>query len=217
MAPAKTSCDWLRWQLADSAFPTGGFAHSSGLEAAWQHDEVRNRADFHGWLLASLQQVARGQIPWLNMAYQQPTRLEELDNRCDAFTSNHVANRASRLQGRALLTAAERIFGTAFTPPTLGHFAPIFGVVGRTLEIPHLDTVRLCVYWHLKGVIAAAVRLNIMGPMEAQGLQHKMGSVAEAVVQRGATYDLDDLAQTNPVQELWQGAHDRLYSRLFQS
>jgi urease accessory protein len=37
--------DWLLWQLADSAFPTGGFAHSGGLEAAWQHGEIRNSAE----------------------------------------------------------------------------------------------------------------------------------------------------------------------------
>ena len=46
-APQRLSGDnqWLLWQLADSAFPTGGFAHSGGLEAAWQNGEVSNRGD----------------------------------------------------------------------------------------------------------------------------------------------------------------------------
>lgn len=26
--------DWIAWQLCDSAFPAGAFAHSGGLEAA---------------------------------------------------------------------------------------------------------------------------------------------------------------------------------------
>ena len=30
-------------------------------------------------------------------------------------------------------------------------------------------------------------------------------------------HTLDDIAQTAPLLELWQGAQDRLYSRLFQS
>ena len=37
--PAEMS-DWLTWQVVDSAFPTGAFAHSYGLEAAWQQGEV---------------------------------------------------------------------------------------------------------------------------------------------------------------------------------
>jgi urease accessory protein UreF len=28
------------WQIVDSAFPTGAFAHSFGLEAAWQQGEM---------------------------------------------------------------------------------------------------------------------------------------------------------------------------------
>ena len=28
--------DWITWQLADSAFPAGGYAHSAGVESAMQ-------------------------------------------------------------------------------------------------------------------------------------------------------------------------------------
>ena len=34
--------DWLTWQVVDSAFPTGAFAHSFGLESAWQQGEVED-------------------------------------------------------------------------------------------------------------------------------------------------------------------------------
>src|SRR6266853_826452 len=101
---------WLLWQLADSAFPTGGFAHSAGLEAAWQHGEIRTATELRQWLFASLNQLACTALPFVNAAFAEPQRLTELDQLFDAFTSNHVANRASRLQGKALLGSAERIF-----------------------------------------------------------------------------------------------------------
>ena len=53
--------------------------------------------------------------------------------------------------------------------------------------------------------------------VEAQTLQHRFGPKAEAVLTRCASLTLDDLAQTSPLLDLWQGAQDRLYSRLFQS
>ncbi len=34
--------EWLTWQIVDSAFPTGAFAHSCGLESAWQQGEVED-------------------------------------------------------------------------------------------------------------------------------------------------------------------------------
>lgn len=45
---ASSSCkQWASWQLLDSMLPTGGFAHSQGLEAASQS----------GWVTDSLESV----------------------------------------------------------------------------------------------------------------------------------------------------------------
>ena len=226
--------DFLLWQLADSAFPTGGFAHSAGLEAAWQHGEVRNRAELLAFLETNLHQLGRAALPFVNTAYDEPERLAELDELCDAFLSNHVANRASRLLGRAFLTAVERIYLERRTPIRLenndalkradseigapfAHLAPVFGVCLRQLEVPRDTAIRLFFFNHLRGILAAAVRLNIVGPMEAQMLQHRLAPLAEQVAVRSAPFTLDDLAQTAPLLDLWQGAQDRLYSRLFQT
>ena len=70
---------------------------------------------------------------------------------------------------------------------------------------------------HLRSVLAAAVRLNIIGPMEAQMLQHRLTPKAEEIRTRCESLTLDQIAQTAPLLDLWQAAQDRLYSRLFQS
>src|SRR6267378_1245945 len=71
--------DWLLWQLADSAFPTGGFAHSLGLEAAWQHGEVRNRTELVSFVEAGLQQLGHAALPFVTASYAEPERLAEFD------------------------------------------------------------------------------------------------------------------------------------------
>jgi urease accessory protein len=159
-------------------------------------------------------------LPLANAAHAAPERVVEIDHLCDAFTTNHVANRASRLQGRAFLLAAERVFkvnlgdGIALQ---CAHLPPAFGCVMRLLEIDSETMRRLFVFQHLRGVIAAAVRLNLVGPMEGQVIQSEMSVDAEAVVAAAAQLGPEDLAQTAPLLDLWQGTQDRLYSRLFQS
>ena len=61
--------DLLAWQLVDSAFPTGSFAHSGGLEAAWQSGEIPNLAALEGFAVAVLEQTGHGTLPLLNAAY----------------------------------------------------------------------------------------------------------------------------------------------------
>jgi urease accessory protein len=152
--------------------------------------------------------------------------LLKINQLCDAFTSNHVANRASRLQGQAFLIAAERTFGgeplkalrAAFRNPDLpAHFAPLFGAVGALLEIERAELANLFMFLHLRGWIASAVRLGIVGPMEGQRTQFQLSDYAGSVARRCSSLTLDDVAQAAPLLDLMQANHDRLYSRLFQS
>jgi urease accessory protein len=212
---------WLLWQLADSAFPTGGFAHSNGLEAAWQHGEVRGRAELLAFIEAGLHQVGHASLPFVLAAYDAPEDLAGIDAYCEAFISNHVANRASRTQGHAFRAAAERVFAPEIrdrqSAIKFAHFAPMFGACLRRLEVSRETTARMFLFHHLRGVLAAAVRLNIVGPMEAQMLQRKLSPNAEAILRACGRLTLAQAAQTSPLLDLWQGAQDRLYSRLFQS
>ena len=160
------------------------------------------------------------------VAHAQPDRLIELDLLCESFTLNHVANRASRSQGRALFSSAERIFALpelqALRPgrpgqPACFHLAPMFGVIARSLGLNCVTTSRLFLFMHLRALIASAVRLGIVGPLAAQTMQRSLGGRAEEIVEMCQSLTIDDIAQTSPLLELWQGTQDRLYSRLFQS
>lgn len=205
-------------QLADSALPAGSFAHSGGLEAAWQLGEIPDRDHLAPFLEASLRQATTAALPFVMAAHRDPSHLPELDAHCDAWTSNHIANRASRLQGRAFWTALSHAFlPHASPPPTPGHFAPAFGTLLRELVLPAETTAQLFLFLHLRGLLSAAVRLGIVGPLQAQGIQFRLASTTDTLAQRAQSLELDDLAQSAPLLDVFQGVQDRLYSRLFQS
>jgi urease accessory protein len=216
--------DLLAWQLVDSAFPTGGFAHSGGLEAAWQSGEIPNTAALEAFARAVLEQTAYGTLPLLNAAYAKPSRFDELDQLADVFLINPVANRASRVQGRALAATAARIWpnepvtSVASRVDTgIGHQGPVMGAVFAALNLRLAVAQQVCLYTAVRGVLAAAVRLGIAGSYESQRLQHDLGPSIAAAADRARDFDERNLAQTAPIVDVLQAAHDRVYSRLFQS
>jgi len=216
--------DWLTWQIVDSAFPTGTFAHSWGLESAWQHGEIDGAAALRAFLEASVHQAGHGALPLVNAAYDEPDQLEALDEIADAFLVNHVANRASRIQGRTLAATAARVWPLpglelldARVQGTCAHAAPVSGAVFRTLGLTRASTQRVVLFGAARGVLSAAVRLGIVGSYEAQGLQQASGPWLDRVADECAGLTVSDLAQTAPLIDILQAGHDRLYSRLFQS
>ena len=214
----------LVWQVADSAFPTGAFAHSFGLEAAWQHGEVRDVPELQRFLDASLCQAGHAALPFVTAAYRAPRQLEQLDALADAFLINPVANRASRVQGRTLAATAARVWPSARTrelsargTTSCAHLAPLSGAVFAAIGLSLVSAQRVTLYGVARAVLSAAVRLGLIGSYEAQRLQYACGAQLDEVLDRCGTLGTEDLAQTAPLLDILQAGHDRLYSRLFQS
>ena len=214
----------LTWQIVDSAFPTGAFSHSWGLEAAWQFGEVPDVNALRAFVDAAVLQSGHSYLPFMNEVHRDPESLELVDTIADAFLVNTVANRASRMQGRTLLATAARVWPSdrlttlqSRVAGTCAHIAPLSGAVFQAIGLPLPTAYRVVLYGTARGVLSAAVRLGLVGGFEAQRLQYTCSHRLEEIASRCAELSIDDVAQTAPIADLLQAGHDRLYSRLFQS
>jgi urease accessory protein len=217
---------YLVWQLVDSGFPSGGFAHSGGLEASVHHGHVHDAESLRAFTRQTVVQAGRAALPLVTAVHREPQRLDELDQLCDAFLTNPIAKRASCAQGRALLTSTSRSFPYARIDALEarvrrdqlhGHHAAVFGAVLSLLGVALLDTQRLFLFLAGRGVCSAAIRLGLIGAYEAQELQTLVSGDIDLVIATCGQLEPLEISQTAPLIDLCQSTHDRLYSRLFQS
>src|SRR5581483_500091 len=143
---------WRVLQIADSGFPTGGFAHSGGLEAAFAAGAVTNEDDLERFVHASIWNAGNAALPFVAAAHTDPERVWSLDALVEAQLTNHVANRASRTQGRAFLATAAAVFDEpaiallskrASRRDVFVHLAPVYGAIVAALGLPRRDALGL--------------------------------------------------------------------------
>lgn len=217
---------WRVFQITDSAFPTGGFAHSAGLEAAVHFGWAETPAQFDGYVEAHLWNAGNGLLPFVGAAHDDPASVWRLDAHLDALLTNHVANAASRTQGRAFVSTCARVFDdasiAALAAPARGrkvpsHLAPLFGAALNALGVERDESLAIFLHLALRGVVSAGVRLGVAGPLEAQRLSSRHAPTLEAVLAACARLKPEEAACTAPVADILAANHDRLYARLFQS
>jgi urease accessory protein len=220
---------WRVLQLADSGFPVGGFAHSGGLEASARGGQVASPADLVEYARAQLWNAGRVTLPFVAAAHDaldDVARVDALDALLDAQTTSHVANRASRAQGRALLATCARVFD----PPVIramaaraaarespAHLAVAFGATLAALGVGRRDALALHLLATLRGTLSAAVRLGAIGPLEAQRVQSALGETLDEVLASCEGRSPEQASTTSPLLDLFGATHDRLYTKLFQS
>nr|XP_018682621.1 PREDICTED: urease accessory protein F isoform X2 [Musa acuminata subsp. malaccensis] len=195
---------WRQWQLLDSVLPTGGFAHSYGLEAAIQTTFVTNPIDLKSYIVQVLENTGSLLLPFVYCACKSPDIVawSKLDRLLEATLTNEVSRKASASQGSALLRVAASVY----------------------LEVPSLKemrdkflgtTQRMYMFMAMRDVISAATRLNLVGPLGASVLQHQLALVAEEMMKKWMDRPVDEACQVAPMLDVVQGCHQYLFSRLF--
>jgi urease accessory protein len=126
---------YIELLLTDSNLPTGSFVASSGLESFLKHGFLSSQhisSNLINFIQDSLQSYARSALPFVSDAHrvvedfsssslpghvtdsvptaQALSHIKTLDALYDSMTLNHVAKRASKSQGVALLTLHSKGF-----------------------------------------------------------------------------------------------------------
>ncbi|MDB5326184.1 MAG: hypothetical protein JWM57_1753 [Phycisphaerales bacterium] len=217
---------WLLWQIIDSAFPVGSFAHSGGLEAAVQFAFVNDADSLDEFVRVSLTQTARFSAPFVAAVIESPAAFAELNRQFDALLTNDPANRASRALGVAVLTAGDAVLpdaglATIATTARRGdgfvHLPPAWGLLASAVGMDSEAAVDAYLFQQARSLFSAAVRLNAVGPMQAQRMLAALSDIRSACLDLARSTTPDMAVSTAPTLDLLQSLHERLYSRLFNS
>jgi len=111
-----------------------------------------------------------------------------------------------------------------------GHAATCFGAVCGLLGIDLRISCSMFLYTSTRDMVNAAVRMNLAGPLEAGGMINKICSHLEKILdlvimkhlnnanrKKEKKMDIEAIHQISPLIEVLSNAHDRLYTRLFNS
>lgn len=207
-------------QLADSAFPTGAYAFSDGLETLTQRGEVRTADDLTAFLRGQLAHGWGAQdAPACALAWGAGVaELADLDALLDDLKLVEGPRRASLRVGANLGRAARRLWPDALAAvPLARHHATTFGAVACVLGAGREDTVTSYVSAWLLGRVTSATRLMKLGGLDAQACAAACEAEAGACVRFALDATPDALSGFSPLLDVAAAQQAGLEERLFQT
>ncbi|MGF1542067.1 MAG: urease accessory protein UreF [Pleurocapsa sp.] len=219
-------------QLADSFFPSGSFSLSHGLESLIQTGQIQNTAD----LIVFLKLLLRHKIGSCDLvalfhahrgsSNQELAAVRQADSQLFAISLIKTTRQTQRQTGRALLMVAQQTWHNELLEildcdRALNRFnclhPVVFGVVGSIAGLNETDTMLGFLHSFVTGLLGAAIRLGVLGHLQAQQILLQLAPELETVCIRATTMSLDEMWSCTPGIDLAQMRHNKLSSRLFAS
>ncbi|MYU20895.1 urease accessory UreF family protein [Streptomyces sp. SID8352] len=232
-APAATAVGRLltALQLTDSAFPSGFYTLSHGLEGFTQqgavdrdtlpallHDVLRHGVGPSDATALALAHRAASARDWETVA--------AVDRRLHATKLNRESRQAAIRTGRQLLDLAAEVFGgpgivryhrTVAERRAPGTQAVAAGVVHAASGVPVRQAVAADLFAFCASFAGAALRLRLTDHRLAQVLLRGAAPVIERATREALARDLDDLGATTFAVDVMSARHERAEARLFAS
>ena len=218
-------------RFVDSFFPSGGYAFSSGLEAAVQGGAVRNAEELSRYVVESLTAgmgereavaVGLGHEAFVSGILETAFKA---DRELEAMKLGRESRAASRQMGRQVIRLAadqlarhpliEDYLAAVEAERTPGHLAVSVGLTLAAAGWSKEDTIAAFLYQTATGFVAAAMKLLPLGQRAGQRLLESWLEVIEPVSRKAAYQRV--LQSWSPVQDIYAMRHSRLESRLFRS
>lgn len=182
-------------QVSDTAFPTGAFAHSMGLEAFYDAGELKEAGDLCRFVDLSLGSMATSDCVALRAAYgadsiEELTRIDEL---LTATKLTRELREAGAATGRRFLASVEAMgvgddllggFGASVRDGrSPGNLAVGFGAAAPVLDAELSNALYAYLYSTVASLVAAGQKLIPLGGNVAQkvlyGLHEEIVEAAE--------------------------------------
>ena len=218
-------------RFVDSFFPSGGFAFSSGLEAAVKNAAVRDGKEFAVYVEDLLVHgIAKREAVAVAVAHQAATSHKlapalDVDRALENFKIARDSRLASRQMGRQVLKVAGDQLSDRRTlidyralvdaERTPGHIPVALGLTLAACGWSREDTIAAFLYQTVQGLVSAAMKLLPVGQHQGQQLLATWGPLI-AQLSHQVTPQAG-LSSWSPVHDIYAMRHARLESRLFRS
>jgi len=214
----------LELLLADGRTPSGGYAHSGGLEAALAGG--LSAADVPAFVRARLHTLGRCQAALAALAAgcSSLEGLFQLDREAAARTPVAALRAADRRLGLGLLRTGrtlwpdDRLLASYATGSSLTPRAVSLGALARAAGIDPVGAARLALYEDVAGVAAAAVKLVSLDGARASAWVAELAGEIEALAQEACRVEVDGIPSPSvPLLDRRALVHQASAGRLFAS